>query len=308
MNLVVRPHRTVSEALQALDNREIATACWIALAVALCLFSASLRHALAGVIRAAAVPQILGVFTVASSAQLLATYGLWKLGVWTPSQAKITAIWVVIGFFSFVNKALKLRDQPTTLKAQLRSVFKLTLLVEFFVNLYRFSLFIELAFVPFMVLLGLLVATSERDPRHSAANRVFLSIAVFVGLLVAAYSLYQAYQAGWEQFTPNLARDFAVPILYGVLTIPLLWLLALFSAYQEVFIRVPLVVKDSNLHAYTKFNLLARLRFDLRAVGRWLKIAWQVMPTSRAEVLQSIQAAKAPAGAALYLPVDRHTK
>jgi hypothetical protein len=119
-----------------------------------------------------------------------------------------------------------------------------------------------------------------------------------VGLLVAAYSLHQAYQAGWDQFTPNLARDFVVPTLYGVLAIPLLWLLALFSAYQEVFVRVPFVVKDPNLHSYTRVNLLTRLRFDLRAVGRWLKIAWQVMPTSKAEVLQSIQAAKAPARAA----------
>lgn len=288
----------MSEALQALDNREIATACWLALAVAFCLFSSTLRQALARVVRAAAVPQMLAVFTFASGAQLLATYGLWKLGVWTPSQAKITVIWVVLGFFSFVNEALRLRDNPTTLKIQLRSVFKLTLLVEFFVNLYRFPLLLELVFVPFMVLLGLGVATSERDRRYSFANKVFLSVAVLVGVLVVVSSLYQAYQAGWGQFTPNLARDFAVPILYGALTIPLLWLLALFSAYQEVFIRVPFVVKDSNLHTYTKVNLVAKLRFDLRAVGRWLKIAWQVMPTSKAEVLHSIQAAKAPAGAA----------
>lgn len=66
----------MSEALQALDSREIATACWTALAVVLCLFSLSLRHALAGVICAAAAPQIFGVFTVVLSAQLLATYGV----------------------------------------------------------------------------------------------------------------------------------------------------------------------------------------------------------------------------------------
>lgn len=283
----------MSEALQALDNREIAIASWMALAILLCLFSSPLRRSLAGVIRAAAAPQLIGVFVVAASAQLLATYGLWKVGLWTLGQAKITVIWVGIGFFSLVNGAVKLRDQPTTLPTQLQSIFKLMLVVEFFVNLHRFPLFLEMVFVPVLLLLGLLVATSERDPKLRSVKRFFFSLTVFAGLVVAGYSLYQAYLAGWKQFTPNLARDFAVPILYGLISIPLLWLLALFLAYQEVFIRVPFVVRDSSLHTFTKINLLSRMRFDLGSIGSWLKIAWQVMPTSKAEVLLSIQAAKA---------------
>lgn len=280
------------EALQALDNREIATACWVAIAFLACLLTPHLRQPIAGVFRAVVAPQILSVFAIVATAQILATLLLWMVALWTPSQAKITFIWVVIGFFSFVNEALKLRENPITIRAQLKSALKLTLVVEFFVNLYRFPLLVELAFVPLMVVLGILLATSEQDTKFEPAKKLFLSIAGLVGLTVALCSLYGVYQAGWRQFTPNLARDFIVPIVYGLLSIPLLWLMALYSAYQEVFVRVPLVVNNPTLHTFTKLNLLARIRFDLVAIGRWLKIAWQVMPTSKAEVLLSIQTAK----------------
>ena len=283
----------MSEAIQALDNREIATACWLTTAILLCLLKSQLRRSIAEVVRAAVAPQLLSIFAFAAVAQLLATYGLWKIGLWAPSQAKITVIWIGIGYFPFVSQALKFRDQPTTLRTQLRSVLKVTLLVEFFVNLYRLPLLLELAFVPLMVILRLFVAVSERDPNRMPANRFFLSITVAVGLIVAAYSLYEAYRAGWGQFTPNLARDFIVPIVYGLLSIPLIWLVALYSAYEEVFVRVPFVVKEPSLHAFTKFKLLTYMRFDLAALHRWCKIAWEVRPVSKADVLKSIQTAKA---------------
>ena len=239
--------------------------------------------------RAFFVRQILiGVF-------LLATYFgcvvllLAQLGVWVPSQFKITLLWLGTAGFLGLFSEPKVSENPELISKAAKEAFKVTMVLEFFVSLYRMPLLAELVFVPFSVLLGALVAVSEIDEKYRQANRFLTGVAIVVGLALLTYAAWK--MAGDFGAVANIdtVRSFLLPIVYSLLLLPFIWAVAVFVAYESVFVRLQFVAKDESLHPYIKRSLILSFRCNTRYIRAWLRAAWFRTFATRKDVNDSIQ-------------------
>lgn len=120
------------------------------------------------------------------------------------------------------------------------------------------------------------IRSSLADVAVAATARPLVVVLIFIIAYHAAVTL----------------RDFGVPIAYGIFCIPLMFLLAVYSAYEDAFVRLQFVIKDESLHGFAKRRLLASFGLDFRAVSRWLRSAWSNTLESRADIVRSIEAVK----------------
>lgn len=242
-----------------------------------------------GLLRAFFVRQILvGVvflFTYIGVIVLL----LERVGLWTPSQLKLTLLWLctagLLGLFS----APKVSENPELISRAAKGTFQITMVFEFFVNLYPMPLPAELVFVPFSVFLSALIAVSELNEDQGPANKFLNGVAMILGMALLAY-------AGWRTFDDfsviinvETARSFVIPILFSALLLPFVWLVAVYCAYESVFVRLQFVVKDKSLHPYIKRSLLLKYRGNIRYLRAWFQAAWFRTFATRKDVDESIR-------------------
>lgn len=248
-----------------------------------------IRGSIFGLLRAFFVRQILvGVaflFTYIGVVVLL----LEQVGIWAPSQLKLTLLWLctagLLGLFS----APKVSENPELISRAARGTFQITMMLEFFVNLYRMPLPAELVFVPFSVFLAAMIAVSELNEDHRPANKFLTGVAMVVGLALLAY-------AGWKTLdnfsaiaNVETARSFVLPIIFSALLLPFVWLVAVYCAYESVFVRLKFVAKDKSLHPYIKRSLLLKFRGNIRYLRAWFKVAWFRTFATRKDVDESIK-------------------
>lgn len=271
------------------DNREIAAAFWLAAAILAATMNPIIRHSMAGVLRAFFVRKILiGVFLLAAYFGCVILM-LAQVGVWVPSQLKITLLWLgtagLLGLFS----APKVSENPELISKAAKGAFQITMVFEFFVNLYRMPLLAELVFVPFSVFLGALIAVSELDKKYRLVNRFLTGVAIVVGLALLAYATWKTVGDVAAVANIETARSFMLPIIYSLLLLPFVWAVAVFVAYESVFVRLQFVATDESLRPYIRRSLILRFRGNIRYIRAWFQAAWFRTFATRKDVDDSIQ-------------------
>lgn len=271
------------------DNREVAAALWLLVAIVGAAMNTTIRVSMVGLLRVFFARQILiGVVFLFTYIGVI-VFLLERVGIWAPSQLKLTLLWLctagLLGLFS----APKVSENPELISRAARDTFQITMVFEFFVNLYRMPLAAELVFVPFAVFLGAMIAVSELNEDHGSVNKFLNSVAMVLGLALLAY-------AGWKTLDDlstianvETARSFVLPILFSVLLLPFVWLVAVYCAYESVFVRLQFLVKDKSLHPYIKRSLLLKYRGNIRYLRAWFQAAWFRTFATRKDVDESIR-------------------
>lgn len=248
-----------------------------------------IRVSMVGVLRAFFIRKLLvAVFL------LVAYFGcvvllLAQVGIWAPSQLKLTLLWIGTAGYLGLFSAPKVSENPELLSKAAKETFQITLVFEFFVNLYRMPLLAEFVFVPFSVLLGALIAVSELDKAHRPANRFLMGFAIAVGLALLAYAAWRTLEDFAAVTSTETIQSFVLPIVYSLLLLPFVWAVSVFIAYETVFARLQFVVKDKALHPYIRRSLILRFRGNTRYLRAWFQAAWFRKFATRKDVDNSIQ-------------------
>jgi hypothetical protein len=279
----------VSQFLASIDNREIATAFWIAAAIFVAALKPNIRSSMISVLRAFFVRKILlGVFLLFAYFSCVALV-LAHIGMWTLSQLNTTLLWLgtsgILGLFS----APKVSENPKLISKAAKATFGVTMVLEFFVNLYQMPLVAEFVFVPLSVLLGALLAVSELDKKYRVASKFLTGVASLVGFGLFAYATWRTATDFEAVATMDTLRSFLLPIVYSFLLLPYVWAVAVYAAYEDVFIRLQFVAKNDTLHSYIKRSLIFKFHGNIKHVRAWLQAAWSRTFSTREDVDDSIR-------------------
>ena len=276
------------EIIKSLDARELATAIWLGIFVAWCLTKPSIRKGFGGVISAATAHPIAIAFSLAIVYLVAITVVLNYFELWTLKQFKITALWFVVAGIPALADTPHISKNPTLLKTAVAKNFKLSLLLDFFINLFKLPLFGELIFVPFTALLGGLLAVAQGDEKYAPVQKFLNGVLIAIGLVFLGFEIYKVLTSFNKIANLDTLRDFALPIIYNIAFIPLLWAMSIYAAYESVFCRLRFVIKDHTLHSYARRKLLTGFRTDIGALNVWFKGAWFEAFTSRSDIARSI--------------------
>lgn len=254
------------------NNRELATYIWIFLFVILCLCIPSIRKGVPGLLKLLLSKQLLIpiVFTVAYV--VTAIYALYKIGFWNEVLLKCTIAWFIgVGFVMFIkaNNAIK---NPYHFKEIVKDNIKLTIIMEFIINFYVFSLPVELFLLPTITFMVVLQLVSSRDKKNKGVTKFLSAILAIFGLVVIAYAGYKLIVNIKEFSSIENLKDFLLPIIMTFLYIPFIYVLVLYMIYEEFLVRMKMAFRhNEQLGKYAKKKVFEVGGFSLYKARRITK-------------------------------------
>lgn len=241
--------------MDVFTNRELAIIIWTGILLIVLLIKKQIRASIFSVIKSALNPKILAYFLSFLVYFSLVLYFFYDLGYWNLSNLKDSIIWFIfsglpIGFIAATGKM-----KNGFWKSLIVKNLKLTVLVEFIVNLFTFSLLFELIIVPIITFIALLNTFSKHYKEHKCVERLTNSILAALGFLILFYTLGRAITEYNSIGNLSTLKIFLLPIVYSIISIPYMYIFTLYVEYEKIFLRLKLGKKRSR-----RLNFLIKLR------------------------------------------------
>lgn len=244
------------------NNREIALLFWIALIVLAVLLS-KLRKSLVPIFKILTGKMFLIIFSLIGAYLYGIILLLQNLEIWQSSNLKDVLFWLFSIGLILVFKINEAKSNAY-FKGIFLSAIKWTIVLEFIVNLYSFSLFTEIIILPVLVFLVLTQAVAEMDEKHKVVLNFLQNVIAIAGFSIFSYSLYKTIVNFDDVLTFQNLVSFLLPSTITVLFIPFVYFLALYSTYESYFIHLDfMTVKKDKVKETKKLILrIANINLD----------------------------------------------
>lgn len=228
-----------------LDNREIAACIWFSVI--------SLWYGSKPTIRPAIRRLIGSLFQPAILVPLLAMF-IWislevsigaRLALWNTELAKSTVVWAVGSATVLCFNCVKAAEDPAFFKSIMLGTLAAAVFVEFFLNLYVFSLLVELVLQPVIIILAVgatVAGVRLQDKKLKSACEYLLALIV---LWLLIYSARQTYLRWGQIDKQSLLLEISLPIWLTLGIIPFLFLFSIVLAYDSALRRIGAVNAQS---------------------------------------------------------------
>jgi hypothetical protein len=259
--------------VMGLNNREWAALFWLIAALIWALSNQDIRRSAAAAARTALHPKIsipLILMLVYVGAMV---YEGWRLRVWRAGLVKDTIIWFVgSALVLFVNLSKASQERHFYLRTALRTL-QITVLIEFFINLFVLSFWAELLLQPLVVLLVLVSSVADRDRQYRSVKQLVDRTVEIVGFCLAAFSLTELVRHWGQLDKLEHGLQFALPVWLTVGLLPLIYLVSVYATYEVAFLRIDWATKDRTSRRRAKLalviTLLGRTRSLSTFAGSW---------------------------------------
>lgn len=253
----------------ALNDRELALLCWLAVGTGVALTDRDMRASLFALVKAAAEPAIIGSIAAFGGYTAALAVLLERVGLWDQSLTTETVVWFVgIGLGLLMNLS-RISEQDGWWRRELAKAIRVTVLVEVFVNLAVLSFPLEMVLAPVLFLLTMAwaVADSRRDLRPAKVVAQAL-----LGIIGWGLALYVSFRiaSDWKGFTSrHTLQLFALPVLLTVGALPFVYLLGVYSGQSSAYKFTHLATSDPAARRRGRFALLVGLHLRARELGQF---------------------------------------
>lgn len=245
------------------NNRELAIGIWLVTTTLVLLTFSNLRKGLLDVLKALFQPKLIFFFGTIAVAVAIVCFFLAQLSLWTMDQLPPTILWFLLSGCIMAGNALEAQEDEGHFKGLFRNSIKLTGLFEFIVVAHSFSIWAELIFVPFLVLLGALIAVADRNPEHAKAKTLLEWIVFGIVIAFLWNSITQIWKDPSLFLTTTTGLNFLLPVVLTVGCIPVFYALYCYSHIEGARIQIDQkTFQPSELKSYAKKRFF--LTFMLR--------------------------------------------
>jgi len=219
------------------SNREISLLVWLLLILLAIHFKKTTRNSFWYVIKTLFHKQFLKVYFFLAIYLFLIFLFLNRIKLWNYTDIKDSLFWfftvAMVMVFS-INSTKRISD----FKKLFIDTVKFTIILEFIINLFSFSLVTELLMLPFLSIIILLQVFSETDKEYFQVTKLLNNVLRFIGLSILLFSIYKTYKEFNNVANIGTLKSFILPIILTVLFIPFVYFLSLYSIYQSYFIQL----------------------------------------------------------------------
>ena len=220
------------------NNREIAIGLWVIAAVILLLFTKAAREFLKTALPILFCKKFVVFYIVFLSYLAVIIYILNWAELWDIELLKDTIFWVLFVELPLFTKAIEKADVTHFFRKLLKENVAISVIIEFFVGFWTFSLTVELIIVPATVLVSALYAIASRDKKHLSAKRFFEVLFAVWGVVVFINAVSCLFISPGEFFNLGTLKSLLLPLVLLIFNLPVVYGLALYNMYEQVFIRV----------------------------------------------------------------------
>jgi hypothetical protein len=275
-----------------INNREVASLVWIAIAIAAILLWPAIRPSAMGVVSALFHRAFAIVFSLAAIYILACIAILSWTGVWTSANLKETIPWVVTFACLTIFTANRINEGTAYFLRTVRETISITALFVFITQLESFSLIAELLLLPFVTVISLMFGLAESKPEYQQVRGLLGCMLGVIGFSYLGFSVYETL-ADWEKFsTAKTLRELFVPICLSLMFLPFLYALNIYSEYERVFTTFHWAIDDDDLRWFAKRRAIWTFGTNLKQLDRWRHEVLNERPTDRTGVRQTIEHVK----------------
>ena len=189
-----------------------------------------------------------------------------KLSLWKNVYLK-DIIWSLFsGLIIYMNAVSREADETYMIKI-IKDNFKLIIIFEFIISTFTFNIFVELLIIPIFTIILILNLVSERDLKYKNAHKItnyFLSVLVLVFLCKTIEVGINEYQ---QLNILDTLISFLIPIIYLFLTLPLVYIMSLYSKYELLFSRMSFKEgEDKKINKKRRFDVIKTCNVSVRKV------------------------------------------
>ena len=259
---------------ETFSNRELATGFWICAVFLYALLYPKTR---------AYLPKLFKVLFQWKLLLLFGSFALYVAGVcwllsrlylWGFDQLPQTIIWFFFSGAVLLVRSLNTKEEDRFFRTMFWDSFKVTVIFEFVVVAYSFSLPLELVLVPLTAFLAMLIAYATVYSEYRQV-KIFLEFIVSLVVLIFFWnSVTLIYEDPGKFFTTENGRNFLLPILLTILSIPITYVWHCYSHIENAKNRIQMKTFQSNelkRHAQKRFfrTFMARPWLLHRAVRQF---------------------------------------
>jgi len=195
-----------------------------------------------------------------------------KLQIWNASLTKDTGFWILGSAFVLLMNVNNATQDDHHFKKILIDNLKLILVLEFIITLYSFDFWIEMLFVPVMFLIVAMGAVAEIKKEYLPVKKLIDYILSFIGIFLIIFAISKVIGDYQGFLTANNLRSFVLPPLMTLAYIPFLYIFALIMAYEMLFVRLDIFLKnDKKLAGFAKQKIFRLCFLNLGKLNRFAK-------------------------------------
>ncbi len=220
------------------STREIASAIYILLLIIWLSTRKNGIKSLLGVLGAVCKPIIIFPILFLFAFAAIVVYGLQFFPFWNWILLKDVILWVLFVATPIFFKAgtRKLDTYPFT--QMILDNFLASAILEFFISSFTFSLCAEFVTIPVFTFITILKDYNRDNPKHKKHQKVYDGFAIFAGLILLFFTAKIAIDViASEGIIPTLI-SFCIPVMFSVAFLPVIYSLALWAQYHDLFVRM----------------------------------------------------------------------
>jgi hypothetical protein len=282
-----------------LNNRELAAVIWLLVPLVLVLLIRDVRRAVPGLLRAALTPKIVVPVVVMLAYVTGLVLVMKHLGLWSTDLTKDMIVWVLGPALVLFARAGPAGATEHFFRRAVFDTIKFTVFVEFYLNLFVFGLWVELALVPMVTVLILLATFADTSPakeQYRPVTALTDRLVVLIGLGLATYVTAHLVRDWPPSDAGHDLRALALPVYMTVGLLPYLYALSLWATYEVTSLRVDFATQDPHARRQAKMALITVLNVRVHLVGRfdypWLRqLANAASPIEARNIVRRFKAA-----------------
>lgn len=266
--------------MDILSNREWSTVIWsIALILIFCR-KEEIRESILNLFKSLFAKPLLRIFILMFLYIIGSVYALHKIGVWEYSQLKNTVLWSLSTAAVSIVRINKISRDPEYFKNSVVDNLKALAILEFIVSVYSFSLPIELAIVPSLGFLGACLAVAESDEKYHNVTKAIKIFIMIIGLITLTHTGYMLFSDFKEIAQIKSIYDFFIPPILTITFIPFLYLVIIYVAYENAFLRLDIHIKSKKIRFLSKIYSVYKFHFRRELLDRWVNLV-EMIPINR---------------------------
>lgn len=277
------------------NNRELAGLIWIAVVLIIALLNPATRRAVGH--------SILRLVTTAFSQKLIvvwATYISWitifvlianEIGIWKPVLLKDTLAWTLTAGISTLI-SLREASKPHYLVTQVKRIAGILVLMEYFLNLTPFNIWIEIFLQPVILFIILAPKVAKGPIDQNLFKEWSTKFHIYFPLIIIAHTARMLYMTrdsiDWRLFVLQVSW----PVGLAVWVLILVLALAVIDGYRLAFVRLNRLSRSGVAPWYSKLAIVLTAGLKMKLVRKASRGG--TFPIARADSLRAAyRAAKA---------------
>lgn len=195
-------------------------------------------------------------------------------GIWSADLLKDTIYWAILAIPVMIYQTTKSISFKRFLILELGAVISTSVITEFLVNFYTFNFFVELLILPIITLLILMeTASGYMNISGIQRTRALLKfVNASIGLAFIIYALHRIIDAPGSFFTIDSLSTFGLPLVLGTALIPVLFIIAIISAYEQLLgISMHRLNNDINKN-YIAFKIILLTKLNLAKIHSSIRV------------------------------------